>query len=162
MAHACRRPRQGRKSFREGFRVKGITAAALNKHIEAVEAQHGHRATAQEILDSARPKRSPIYHLFEWDNKKAAEEHRLGKARYLLRAVMVSYYIEKTRRTVDVRAHVFSPRSQAYMSIREVLNDEDERTALLNKALEELRAWRERYRALNELASIFQAIDNLK
>lgn len=161
MADTPRRPRQGRKSFREGFRVKGITPAALHRHITAVEAQHGHKATARELLDSARPRNSPIHHLFEWNDQRAAEEHRLERARYLLRAVVVSYYIEKTRRTVDVRAHVFSPRSRAYMSIREVLNDEDERAALLNKALEELRAWQARYRALSELSSVFEAIDNL-
>lgn len=157
-----RRPRQGRKSFREGFRVKGITPAALHRHIEAVEAQHGHKATAQELLASARPKNSPIYHLFEWNDKKAAEEHRLEKARYLLRAVMVEYYIEKTQRTVEVRAHVFIPGEKAYLSIKTILTDEARRATMLEEAKAELRAWQRKYSALHELTSVFRAIDKMK
>lgn len=156
------RPRQGRASFAEGFRVKGITPAALHRHIEAVEAQHGHKATAPEILDSARPSNSPVHHLFEWDNEVAGEEYRLEQARYLLRAVVVSYYIEKTQRTVEVRAHIFSPREKAYLSIKTVLTNEDRRAEMLAQALKELRAWQAKYRVLHELTSVFQAIDDLK
>lgn len=159
---STKRPRQGRKSFAPGFRVKGITAPALHRHIEQLEAQNGHKATAEEMLDSARPSTSPIHHLFEWDDKKAAEEHRLDKARYLLRAVLVEYYIEATKKTVTVRAHVFSPKKKAYFSIKTVLNDTEMRAELVRQALEELRAWQKTYRALHELASIFQAIDGLK
>lgn len=161
MAHQ-RRPRQGRKSFREGFRIKGITAAALHRHIEAVEAQHGHKATALEVLDSARPRQSPIHHLFEWDDRKAAEEHRLEKARYLLRAVVVEYYVEATRKTIQVRAHTFSQREKGYISIKRVLTNEERRAELLEQAMEELRAWQNTYSSLHELTSIFRAIDALK
>jgi hypothetical protein len=161
-AAAKKRPRQGRKSFRKGFRVKGITAAALHKHISALEAQYGRKVTAQEMLTSARPKGSPIHHLFEWDDRVAAEGFRLEKARYLLRAMVVEHYIESTKKTIEVRTHVFSPKEQGYISIRRALTDEERRTELLEQALKELRCWRKTYKDLSELASIFRAIDGLE
>lgn len=42
-----------------------------------------------DLVTAARSAKSPLHKLFEWDDKKAAEAHRLGRAQYLLRSVVV-------------------------------------------------------------------------
>jgi len=45
--------------------------------------------TAHQILDVARPKKSPIHWFFEWDDTKAAEAYRLMQAASLIVRISV-------------------------------------------------------------------------
>ena len=46
---------------------------------------------ASTLVDSARPKSSPIHSAFEWDDKKAGEEYRLMQARQWIRKIVIRY-----------------------------------------------------------------------
>lgn len=76
---------------RAGFHISETDAAAIGKALLALEQQHGRHPTAREIVEYARPKRSPIHHLFEWDIAEAAMKHWLATAGYIMRAVRIEF-----------------------------------------------------------------------
>lgn len=52
---------------------------------------------ASAVVKEAKPKKSPIHDCFEWDDGKAADEHRLWQARHLIRVTVVPYEGEDNR-----------------------------------------------------------------
>lgn len=78
-----------------------------------------------EVVNTARPPTSPLHPVFEWDNKKAADEYRLHQARHLVRCftidqtdvdaryphsikvTKISFGVSDTGR--DVRVHAYTP-----------------------------------------------------
>lgn len=76
------------------------------------------RLTAEQVVQFAADKASPLHPLFTWDDKAAAAEHRLDQARRLIREVYVS--VRTTTMTVEVQRYVPDPdrgRSQGYVSL---------------------------------------------
>jgi len=62
------------------------------------------RATPDAFLTAAEPEDSPLHKFFEWDNDRAAHEHRLLQARQLVRTVVLRpVRVETTRKTISVR-----------------------------------------------------------
>lgn len=50
-----------------------------------------------EIVNTARPPTSPLHPVFEWDDKKAADEYRLHQARHLVRCFTIDQTDVDTR-----------------------------------------------------------------
>lgn len=120
--------------------------------------KHGGFLTADEVVDAARPKTSPLHSRFQWDNTKAAEEYRRWQARHLLR-VLVSCEI-KDEEPVNVFVSLSPDRKKGgggYRTLTSVLSDEEYRVQLLIDALSELELFRKKYIRLKELAEIFSA-----
>jgi hypothetical protein len=59
---------------------------AVNAVASEIESS-GEALTRKSVLDRARPKGSPIHHLFDWDDESAAEAWRLERAGQLISAV---------------------------------------------------------------------------
>lgn len=58
------------------------------------------------VVDAARPKGSALHDAFQWNDKKAAEEHRLHQARQMCRALVIVN--EETQEEAPVYVHVRS------------------------------------------------------
>ncbi len=72
--------------WRSGQRY-AASADVAHKEMERIRKQHG-ALTAPFLLDEAREKDNPLHEEFTWDNRKAAEQFRLGEARTLIRAII--------------------------------------------------------------------------
>lgn len=71
----------------------------LSSHVEGNDL----KIKASELVELARPKRSPIHDLFTWDDSAAAEKWRVHEARVLIR----TYSIEVTKTSPeDALIHV--------------------------------------------------------
>ena len=121
----------------------------------------------EEVVRSARAKRSPLHKFFTWDDSEAAQLRRLDEARHLVRSVEVRIVdLGRKKQTVLVRAFVNLRRGhgqhEPYYSTVRVMKSADLRGALVAKALEEAAAWHRRYSHLSELAEIFNSIDRAK
>ena len=136
---------------------------AIVHELQLIE-QRDNVITAEAVVAAARPARSPIHSYFDWDNNSAADKFRLWQARMLIRTVNVIYEglpDKQTRGFVNIKVDVGTDEPQrGYLGIARVLSDADMRSQLLERARHELREWRKRYNDLNELAAIFEAIDN--
>lgn len=104
--------------------------------LEGLLEEHG-EITPELVVDAARPADSPIHSQFEWDDSVAAEAHRRGQARKLIRKVRVVYGVDPEGRDKSVRAFVSvrqpdTPRP-SYRPTEEVLQDPISRALLLRE-----------------------------
>ena len=121
----------------------------------------GGRLTPQALVDEARPEDSPIHKGFEWDDAKAAEKYRRAQAVTMIRAVVVSESEIFNEGSGDVRVKVFNlpERGANYESLKTILVDEVKTNSLLDRALSELRTYREKYSQIDRLSKVMAAID---
>ena len=128
-----------------------------------LEDKNGGLLRPGDLVEAARPVSSPLHPEFEWDDSEAAEKYRLEQARKLLRVRLV--IIETADGPKQTRAYVsLTPERTnhgGYRPIVSVLNDSVMRNQLISDALDDLRRFKIKYAALNELAEIFSAIDNV-
>lgn len=111
--------------------------------------------TAQTLLDASRPDDAPLHGEFEWDDEKAAEAYRRTQARYIIRSLCVDAEVEG--RIEPVRAYFMVTESR-YENVSVVISEQKKRTAVLDMAMRELKAFERKYKQLVELQPIMDAI----
>lgn len=134
------------------------------REIERIESRDG-VITADAVLKAATPASSPLHEYFEWNNTEAAKKYRLWQARMLIRSVAVVYEEDGrgkyNRGFVNLNVTTDGTTERGYIGIARAMNDTELRAQLLEQAKQEAVDWRNRYRNLTELASVFDAIDNM-
>ncbi len=127
--------------------------------LKRIAKSNGGLLQPESVVEAARPVTSPLHSRFNWDNSEAAHLYRIYQARQLIR-VSVELLAE-TGESCEVFVSLTPDRereSGGYRVVTEVLSDADMRNQMLSDALNELQLFREKYRKLKELASIFSAI----
>lgn len=121
---------------------------------------------AERIVRLARPKRSPIHgYVFDINNDEAAHKYRLARARELVRHIIVIKEVEDEE--VETRAyhHVkvvdkkTKKEKKGYVAEEVVWSKPELAEQVVDKAMRELVAWRDRYMQYSELAGIFDALE---
>lgn len=152
--------------FRPGSHLPRKDAKAIGKHLAQLHNEAG-SLTAQHVVDDARSRKSPLHQLFEWDNDKAAEAHRRHQAQRLIRDVVIVYETRSGDKHEAMNAYVKLRSTEdddatPYLATPQVLSDSDLRERLLRQALTDADDWRRRYRELEELSQVFDALDKVK
>ena len=130
------------------------------------EANGGEFVPPAKVVEYARThKRSALHKEFEWDNTKAAHQHRLEQARHLIR-LYVNIVPNQNGSEVSVPMYVslVSDRRKpggGYRTLESVMSTEELREELLQQALDELQRVRKKYQTLQELGPVFAAIDRV-
>ena len=152
-----------RKTYRfvRGSRLerRGNDVEKVVKELEKVKAERK-VLDAEVVVQAARSNRSPLHRYFEWDDRKAAHQHRLEQARKLLRSIEVVVDDAPPVRaflTVEEPAEGLSD----YRSTVTIMQDEEDRTHVLLRAYRELVSWRNRYADLKTFAGVFAEVDRL-
>lgn len=105
---------------------------------------------------------SALHRQFTWDTTEAAHKWNLHQARNLIR-VHVTVLADDTE---PVRAYVSLKADRrnntGYRVMVDVLSDPVLRQTMLDEALQELQSFERKYRAVTELAPVFDAIHNVK
>lgn len=132
----------------------------IRKSTEGAELHPG------DIIEAAKSSRSVLHKLFEWDDTKAAHQHRLYQAGTLIRSIVV-HRIDHPEKG-NVREYTVTPGAYAregerrpFRRTEDLLADEDLRPQVLQRALGELVAFQRRYKALQELAIVMRSIDEV-
>jgi len=146
--------------------VPGKEAQVIGATLDELRARQG-VLRPRDVVEAARPADSPLNRLFEWDDRRAAEEYRVVRAREIIRSVKVRWTEQGSGKELDSRAFVsLRPAgwtgAEDYRDVVQVMGDQDLRAALLAIALKEADSWRSRYAELAELAAVFQAIERAK
>ena len=142
-------------------------AGVAHKTIEEIRNRNGGAVAADDVVHAAKAKRSPLHDDFEWDDSKAAHEHRLETARRMLRSFVIVRTELKTDRPQRAYEVVREPQDgkhrikHVYKTVDDIMKDTDLRAELLGRALGELISIRNRYRDLQELAVVLRAIDEV-
>ncbi len=125
----------------------------IQQELKALTDDAGFIKPASVVQWAKRHPESELHKHFEWNDRLAAEQHRLDQARQL-----IAVYIRNDdghRMTISLirDRHV----SGGYRQLDRVLANAELRAMALRQALEEFQRWQERYQYLLELARIFEA-----
>lgn len=112
----------------------------------------------QNIVDYAEEHPdSELHKCFTWDDTKAANEWRKAEARQVVRLLV--FADDETKQPTQIR--VLQKATDAYEPVKTIVRNNDEYAKLLARAKAELKAFRERYKQINELEKVLEAIDEL-
>lgn len=141
-------------------------APIVGAELDRIERERG-CLKPTEVVDEARPKKSPLHRYFTWDDTEAAELHRQNEARALIRSVVIITVDDRATPPARAFVHVTSSAKEttftgpAYVSTVRAMSDADYKTQVLNDALSELNSFRTRYQHLRELAEVIAAIERI-
>jgi hypothetical protein len=135
--------------------------AKIQSEFETIrEADHGILYPAS-VVAFARDPETALHSHFEWDNSKAAEQHRLWQARQLI-SVCVTV-LDSPGGEIEIHPYVSLESDRrgrgGYRLLVDVLTDDKYRTELVQQAMNEMAAFREKYRAFKELGSVISAMN---
>lgn len=123
--------------------------------LEAIYQDRG-ALTPALVVEEATPVGAPLHPFFEWDDTKAAHEHRLSQARHLIRSVRVQVEaagVEAGPVAVRVFHSVPSRGVEQYVPTRSLtITEQDEVEA---QAMADWRAFKRKYEGL---AGVFATI----
>lgn len=68
--------------------AKNVNPLSAYEELKRLQDIHG-TLSAEIVLNAARPKKSILHPIFEWDESKAAEKYRLYQARLLLNNIKI-------------------------------------------------------------------------
>jgi hypothetical protein len=140
-----------------------IPAQVAGEELERIRVANNGRLTQDDVVSSAKPKASPLHTAFEWDDKKAAHQHRLSQAGYIIRKLDVVAIADDIAKSAPIRAFVSVIRDddKSYTSIAHAMSDDELREQVIARARKELEDWQERYSDLVEFANVFSAIEQM-
>ena len=139
-----------------------IKAQIVGEHFEQLEKQQG-CLTPKIVLESARSETSVIHGCFEWNDSIAAEKYRENQAGSLIRNLTVKMITSDKEQSEPVRAYVNIRQSDSseFISVGNVLKDEELTRKMLEQAKTELNAFAKKYFTLQELSGVFKEIAEL-
>ncbi len=148
----------------QGARFSDAEAQSIGDVIDSL----GRHVTAESIVDAARPKKSSIHHLFEWNNSAAAREYRLEQARYFARHVVVEIKYNDTTEELRAFHHVKIVHGDdnwptgGYAPMAVIRKSKALSGQLIEKALAEANGWQHRYQQYGRVfGGVFREIDKL-
>lgn len=110
--------------------------------------------TAERLVEVSRNEDAPLHGAFEWDDAIAAEKYRQTQAYCILRWLCK---VVDDGTAEPIRAF-FPVEVRHYENITTIMQTENKRKQILDRALAELKAFRAKYGKLTELARVFSAI----
>jgi hypothetical protein len=154
-------PRDGRVyKWAPGSTFK-TEAQVAGEFIEELRQQNDGAVTPEMVWRAAEDPDSPIHDDFEWNERKAAENHWKERARNLVNhIVVVRTYQEPADEGLKAFVSiVVSEKKRAYVDIGTVKSDEEMRQCLIDDILSKLEVFKKRYAQITELDDIWAAIE---
>lgn len=148
--------------WRPGCKITNTDPEPVLNELTELTAANDGELFPEAVVDAAKKKRSALHGYFEWDDTKAANEHRLTQARRLIRCVEVVRPEAPDKgytRAFQVARSKRDGKGQSYQQIEDIMADPDRRAELIQRALMELLAIRRKYHQLQELAIVFRELD---
>lgn len=113
-----------------------------------------------DVVESAKDTDSPLHNYFTWDDSEAAKKWRIEEAKTLIR----SYSVYNEELNINIRAltslDIDRSDTGGYRWTMEIVERPDLRQQLIDTALKELNAVRDKYSHIQELASVWEVIDS--
>ena len=141
------------------WKVKGFFKADAETVYKEITALGG-SFSPEQIVEAAREEGTELHKCFTWDDTVAAESWRRHQAR-----VLVTQLVVKTetadKEPVAVRVIASTATRNEYKPVVKLIEAEQGYADLLARAINELKAFQQKYKAITELREIFAAIDEL-
>lgn len=141
------------------WKVKGLYKADAETVYSEITAL-GDSFSPEQIVEAAKDENSELHKCFTWDDTIAAENWRKHQARMIV-AQLVIRTETSDNEPVAVRVISSTTRRNEYKPVVKLLKVEQDYTDLLARAINELKAFQQKYKMIKELREIFEAIDEL-
>jgi hypothetical protein len=141
-----------------GFRVSEPDVIVIAQRLRVLEAKAG-SLDAEAVVRDAEDEASPLHRFFLWDDKKAAHEYRITRARYLIRATMVATDIDGQSVDICTFFNVTTENGRSYVSAENVFESDELRAQIVDRATRELDSWILRFGFLSELKDLVNVIE---
>ena len=89
--------------------------------------------TRENIVKYARSQETELHKCFEWDDAKAAEQHRLDQAGEVLRSIVFVSVYQDEEVTIRAFERGNTENNAAYRNVMEALDDEGFRKVIINR-----------------------------
>ena len=132
------------------------------EELQSIADDNGGLLRPQMVVEYASNPKTALHSHFEWDDTEAATRYRIHQARQLIR-VVVAYTTKEQTAPTRAWVSVSTDRHEdgGYRRVAEVVKNVDLRLQLLEDAKKEMIGFKVKYKQLNELASVFAAIDDV-
>lgn len=146
---------------RESSWLSNKDAQVYGPELYRLSEQH-ERLTPEIIVNAASAKRSVLHTYFDWDDSEAAIKWRKSQARKLVRSIKIVIEDSPEEEEIQLFYNVENGRGQKYVTVFTILKDAEYRQQLIEQALNEIKRWEIKYKQLNELRQIFQAVEQVQ
>lgn len=146
-----------------GSRRFGVDPQLVGETVATLAQENGGVCPPSALVEVSRPQGAPTHKLFTWDDDAAAEAWRRQEARNVVRCLRVVSEGSKAKPSAFLHVNVVSgegPR-EGYAPFATVVQNDDLRGQALKEALSYLNGFRRRYRHLQELAPVIEAIEQV-
>ena len=117
--------------------------------------------TADRVVEAARDPESPLHGEFEWDDSKAAAQHRLNQARTLIRQVVYDVRVKHVH--IETVGYVRDPskasNEQGYRHVSMIKAGDDIARDALDAEMKNIES---RLKRARDLATIFDLQDEIE
>lgn len=130
-----------------------VSAEVAAEELKKIADENGGQLEPRMLVDASRAEDAPLHSLFEWDDTVAAEKYRETQARFIIRNIVV-----KTEEAPPVRMMVHAG-NPGYVQTKTALRDVDMHAALMRQAINDIQAFKAKYRGLRELDEVLREMD---
>ena len=138
------------------------------EELKRLEKKYSGMISPKDIVREASSERNPLHDWFDWEDNSAGEKWRIYQARQLMNQIKVKIMFEdglkEYKKYLNVRISTDNNKTfkNFYVNTRTVINNEDMRTQILQKAVKEAEYWEKSYEDYKELEDIFKGIKKTK
>jgi len=142
-----------------------VNAQSAGEFLKQLENKEG-CLTPAIIVEYSKKEDDVLYPCFEWQDEIAAQKYRQEQAREILRHLVVVRHKNEEEKQVRAFLNVVTKneeekQSSIFLSVDAVMSNAEYKNYVLQEALRELNAFKNKYNDLHELAKVFLAIDEL-
>lgn len=126
-----------------------VPAQAAGEELARIHEKRG-CLTPAGIVDESRPEQAPLHPVFEWNDRKAAEEWRKQQAKQLVCCIVVQKENAKAE-PVEVRA--FEHVQGGYHPVQVILREPDMKMELMRDVLRMTDSYKEKLQSLIDVST---------
>jgi hypothetical protein len=143
--------------FRDGYHhPSGVKAQDAGESLHRIRRSFG-SLTPPVVVKEARKKDHPLHPFFEWNNRRAAHEHRLLQARQLISSIVrVERDDEKKKATEPVRAFIHI--NNAYEPVEVVMSDSKLRDQVLSEVYDSIEGLKRKVASYEQFMDVLKAL----
>ena len=157
--------------WKTGSRVSCCTATAAYRFFERVRKDSDGVVDIDKAIHWSKPKDAPLHNALTWNKDEALAKVQREEMRYAIRSIEVirNNIATPTRAYESVQVEVIEvsdtqekPKVQhVFRTVEDQLSHPEYRAQLLGQAVRDALAFRKRYAALSELATLIEVIDEV-
>lgn len=149
-------------AYKFAYKVLGLYDAPAQQVGEMLDelSRSASGLTPQTLVDANRAEGTLLHDVFEWRDDIAAEKYRQEQARAIIRNIVIVEQTTDEEERAPVRGYVSAPGGESrYVTMQSALTEEKFRAKLLEDAKRDAKLFTAKYRRLNELASVTDAME---